>query len=426
MSSEPEEKKTALVLSGGGARGAYEAGVLKYIREEFASILGHQPRFDIICGTSVGAVNACYVAATVHESEVQGKRLADIWEGLVLDEMYEIGLRDLLSIPWRFFRGKPLHAEAIGHGGRLPRRLGGFLNTAPMERIVMRGIPWRNICKNFQAGHIQALSVSCTEMSSGKTAVFAQFREGISPQWARDVTVIHRTARIGPTHALASAAIPLLFPAVRVGHSYFCDGGLRQNTPLSPALRLGADRVLVIGLRHSTEKRFGDLSDEIHASHGKLPQSLTAYANPIFLLGKVLDALLLDRTDYDLDRLRLFNALLEGGEKAYGPDFLERINSFIVPVRGAPYRKVKELYIRPSEDIGAIASRHARKGKIGWSLKGFVAQVLKRFALQGSPRGEADLLSYLLFDGAYEKALVHLGMADAAAHREQLREFFSG
>src|SRR5574341_913572 len=135
MVSDPSQKKTALVLSGGGARGAYEVGVLRYIREELPSALGYQPRFDIICGTSVGAVNACYISATVHEPENQGKRLAEVWESLVLDEMYELGLRDLVAIPWNLFRGRT-PGGAFTHGRGMPRRLGGILNTAPLETLV--------------------------------------------------------------------------------------------------------------------------------------------------------------------------------------------------------------------------------------------------------------------------------------------------
>lgn len=417
MGPDPSRKKTALVLSGGGARGAYEVGVLRYIREELPSALGFQPRFDIICGTSVGAVNACFISATAHEPEKQGKRLAEIWESLVLDEMYELGLRDLITIPWNLFRGRTPRS-AFDRGRGAPRRLGGILNTAPLETLVLREIPWKNISKNFREGHTYALSVSSTEISSGNTVVFFQHGEKRFPQWARDYHIIPRMTTIGPSHALASAAIPLLFPAVRVGNAYYCDGGLRQNTPLSPALRLGADRVLVIGLKYSPP---GPLEMPGKPS-GK---DLEAYVNPLFILGKVLNALLLDRAEYDLDRLRLFNAVIDGGEKAYGPDFLQRINSIIVPIRGAPYRRVEDLYITPSEDIGAVASRHAGRGKAALRLRGIVSWAFTRISVHGLPRGEADFLSYLMFDGAYAKDLIRLGMADAAAHKDDLVSFFS-
>jgi len=416
-----ERRRTALVLSGGGARGAYEVGILRYIREELPSALGFQPRIDIVCGTSVGAINACFIAATIHEPESQGRMLGDIWQQLVLDKMYELGIRDLLVIPWRLLRRKPLVIGRV-HVKKLPRTLGGFLNTVPMERLVITKIPWKNIGKNFHAGNIHALSVSSTDISSGDTVVFFQTAEKTFPQWARDYYVIPCKTTIGPAHALASAAIPLLFPSVRVGKSYYCDGSLRQNTPLSPALRLGADRVIVVGLRHVPPEQLNRVG---FTSALKVPTRHIAYSNPLFLLGKVFNALLLDRTDYDLDRLRLFNSLIEGGEKAYGEDFLRRINSFIVPIRGAPYRKVKELYIRPSEDIGAIAARYARKGRTAMRLRSIVTWLLKSLALPGRPSGEGDLLSYLLFDGEYAGELIKLGMADASANKENLKEFFS-
>src|SRR5262249_12733554 len=151
--------------------------------------------------------------------------------------------------------------------------------------------------------------------------------------------------QLAPEHALASAAIPLIFPAIEIAGSFFCDGSLRLNTPLSPALRLGADRVLVIGLHHPRPK--GDPRPEV---------SETSVGSPAFLAGKVLNALLLDRIDYDADRLRLFNAILEEGRRVYGEEFLERINRPIVESRGTGYRIVRDLFIRPSRDLGVLAS----------------------------------------------------------------------
>src|SRR5262249_51048456 len=142
-------------------------------------------------------------------------------------------------------------------------------------------------------------------------------------------------------------AIPFLFPALRVEDSYYCDGGLRLNTPLSPALRLGADRLLVIGLRHVPTPE----EDAALAT-----QRQTNYPTLTYLTGKVLNALLLDHIDYDVDRLALMNAILEAGTQAYGPEFLPRINEAIERLRGTPYRVVQHVYLQPSRDLGVIAA----------------------------------------------------------------------
>ena len=236
--------KTGLVLSGGGARGAYEVGVLRYLREELPRVLGYSPRIDVVCGTSVGAINAAFFAATADEPALQARKLCDAWRSLRVEEMFELSLRELMRATRLLFGAEPPASVA----GELRR--GGILNTSGMERLVVRTIPWRKISTNIAAGHLEALAVSATHVATGKTVVFVERRGGGLPPWSRDPAVRAEAATIGPFHVLASAAIPVLFPAVAINEAYYSDGGLRQNTPLSPALRLGADRLLVISLKH--------------------------------------------------------------------------------------------------------------------------------------------------------------------------------
>ena len=177
--------------------------------------------------------------------------------------------------------------------------------------------------------------------------VFVQNASGQIPEWSKDPFVRAQMVTMGAEHALASAALPILFPAVAVGERFFCDGGLRQNTPLSPALRLGADKVLVIGLRHKPPANAADV-----------PEESMPYPGAAFLVGKILDAFLLDHIDYDLDRLRRFNALIEAVRAAGSPDHRERFDQVVTTMRGAPYRIVGEYMIRPSEDLGEIAGPH--------------------------------------------------------------------
>ena len=250
-----EGVRRAVVLSGGGARGAYEAGVLSYIFEELPSELGFVPRFDLYCGTSVGAVHACYLAAHA-DAPVEGVRgLEAIWREMSFSTVYSFGARDALSFSRTllgFMRGSAV--DTTGH----PDRIHGLLNTEPLERLVIGEIPWRRLRRNLRSGRVEALSLSATEIESGRTVVFVDNRERSVPSWTRDPLLVATPARIGPEHALASAAIPFLFPAVRVGPTYFCDGGLRQITPLAPSAAPRCQpcaRHRSAGARRRTERR---------------------------------------------------------------------------------------------------------------------------------------------------------------------------
>jgi NTE family protein len=271
-------------------------------------------------------------------------------------------------------------------------------------------VHWRGIRRNLADRTLAALAVTTTEVATGRSVVFVDSPDAETLAEDPDPHVAYRRTRVGPRHALASAAIPLLFPAIRIGDAYHCDGGLRLNTPLAPAIHLGADRVLVIGLRYPVSAAELDARRRGHDVNAM---------SPAYLAGKALNALLLDRVETDLERLRLFNAILERGTEVYGPDFLERINEPIVVRRGRPYRVVDSLHLRPSQDLGALASEcferdDAQRSLVSRTLAGIVA----RGAL-----GEADLLSYLFFDHSYTRRLIDVGRADAEAAADALCAF---
>jgi NTE family protein len=401
-----DRPRVALVLSGGGARGAYEAGVLRYIREDLAGDLGGQVMFDIVSGTSVGGIHACFVAGTADIADKQGRMLCDRWESFVLEEMVTFGLKEFLRAP----------ATLLG-SGRIEefegqRRLGGVVQTQQLEKVVRRLIPWNRLTENCERGYFESLSVTATDIGSGKTVVYVQRAGGGLPQWSKDPFVRAQAVQMGPEHALASAALPILFPAVAVGERFFCDGGLRQNTPLSPALRLGADKVLVIGLRHKPP------------GNHDVPEESMPFPGAAFLVGKVLDAFLLDHIDYDLDRLRRFNALIGAVRSVGDVDHIRRFDEVVTQMRGAPYRIVEEFMIRPSADLGEIAGRIARSGRFKGHGGGPGIQLLRRLA---TARGadEADLLSYILFDGLYAAEVARLGYEDARTHHNELARFLA-
>jgi NTE family protein len=276
---------------------------------------------------------------------------------------------------------------------------------------VIRAIPWRGIERNLRDRSLHAISVSSTHVGTGHTVVFLSSAEPVPREWSRDPFVRHRAARIGPRHVLASAAIPMLFPAVKIGEEYFTDGGLRQNTPMSPAIRLGADRLLLVSLKHV--KKEPKVVER---------ERVEAYPKPLFLAGKALNALLLDHTEYDLMRMQRINMILEAGQASFGSRFEEMMNHELVRLRGAPLRRIHACHIRPSEDIGRIAADFATSGKV--KVDGMVAKRLIARLAGGEARHESDLLSYLLFDGNFAAELIEMGRRDAAKKEDELAALF--
>lgn len=406
------QPKRAVVLSGGGARGAYEAGVLRFILDELPGRTGIQPDFEIISGTSVGAIHACFLAATADETEKRGERLVEIWDRMRVQEIFHFTVRDWFKLPKRFFGVKRV-AKQLREGQR-PDRLYGLLDTGPLERLVLQSIPWRGIRRNVRSGRVDTICVAATQVATGRAVVFCDSQRPELPPWASVSNIRMQRIRLSPLHALASAAIPLLFPSVRVGARYYADGGLRLNTPLAPAVRLGADRILVIGLTKET----GQTTSEA------LAQERTAeFGNPMYLFGKVLNALMLSPIDADVARLHFVNDIIASGSKVYGDDFLDKLNAGIDPKGDRPLRRIEDLVIRPSEDLGRMAAEVVRNDP-KLELGAFLG-LLRRSTGAGSTAKEADLLSYLLFDAAYARPLAELGYKDAEARQDALVAFFS-
>ena len=418
MPSEPAHARAsdsvAIVMSGGGARGAYEAGVLSYVLDVLPRRLGRPVRIDIATGASVGAIHACYVAATLGKSGA-GERLTKIWRSLSFESVYNLGAVDLFRIPWRLMGFGGLGDWLPAQSPQAPERMAGLLNTTALETQVLEHIPWKQLRRNIDTGRIRALAVAATEIATGRSVVFVDQRGKADPHWTGDPFIVARSARIGPFHALASASIPLVFPAVRIDRTYYCDGGLRLNTPLSPALRLGADRIFVIGLRYPVTPENEDK---------RAQRREEGYMSTVYLAGKILNAFLLDRVEYDVDRLRLFNAILESGTKVYGDGFLDEINKPILQRRNAPYRIVRNLFLHPSRDLGELADECLRHQPRSSSLRIWISRSIARYAARGA-FGEADLLSYLFFDRCYADHLIELGRRDAENAADDLLSFFS-
>jgi NTE family protein len=397
LKAKDGQRRVAMILSGGGARGAYEVGVLWYIFDDLTRILGGPPRIDILCGTSVGAINACYLAAHLGDPVLGLRRLVELWSELELTRVLGFGFRQVLTLP------RVLLGGGDGYG---------VFDVRPMADFVQREVSWRAVARCLRRGMLRALTVSCTEVSTGRTVVFMQVAPNLTVPVAVPPRTLFRADRIGPHHALASAAIPLLFPPVRIDGELHLDGGLRQNTPIAPALRLGATHIFAIGSSR-------DVTGRVVREAGY--SETTRAPGAAFLLGKVLNAFLLDHIDVDIELLTRINNVLVDGTRAYGAGFADALSSEARKRGALEYRYVNCMRVRPSEDIGRLANDHLKRGR----LRGDPILTKKLFnVLDLGVENEADLASYLLFDGPFCRKLIEMGRADAQARRDELIEFF--
>jgi len=393
-------------------------GVVDYLLGEVAHSIGRLPALDILCGTSVGAINACVVAGHLRAPDTCRRVLLEEWRGLRLEEIVRANTGELV----RVFGGIVGRSEAKS----LPTRRGGFLDPRGIEAIVERAIPFAQIGENLAQGHLSGLTISTTHLVSGKTVIFVELGKGTVPRWSRDPTIAVHETRMRAHHALASSALPLLFPAVYIDGEFFCDGGLRQNVPLSPARRLGANGLIVVNPRYVAPAPAASAARLTHADGSSLMPHPGGSVAPsaLFVLGKALNALLLDRIDNDLDRLRRINSILDAGTKSYGPAFLEAVNRELGhddPSSGV--RSLSVVHVRASDDIGSMAAAYVRSPEFLRRAPGMVGSLLRRIG-EWDEHGEADLLSYLLFDGEFANQLIELGRRDARAHHDELCAFF--
>jgi len=391
------------VLAGGAARGAYEVGVVQYILEDVAKAIGRDPPLDILSGTSVGALNTCALAALADHPRARARVLVDVWNKLTMDRVLQINRGDVFALMRSMVGRPPPLPPGARHGI-------GLVDPTAIERLITESVPFGRIDEHVRANLVTAVTVTATHVRSGRTIVFVARKEPLPHDWSSDPTMRGVHVALEPVHALASAAIPVLFPAVRVGDDFYCDGGLRQNVPLSPARRLGAAGMVVVSPRY------------LPASPPPLAENASAsFPSPLFLLGKTLNALLFDCQDSDLDRLRRINNILDAGCSHYGPEFLDHVNSHMGAAPGKGLRPLATVLVRASADIGALSAEHVRHPSFGTRVRGVLGRLMRSL---GENDGQADLLSYLLFDGPFARQLIELGRADAKRQHDELCAFF--
>jgi NTE family protein len=390
---------TGIVFSGGGARGAYEAGIVLGIMEVLKPAASP---FDILCGTSVGALNAAYLAAHAHLPFMNVRGLVEQWRSLDIAKHLKLDMRGVLGWKREFSSGDDATPRMIGRS---------LLDTRALDEIVRKRVPWELLHQNISSGLVRSLVVSALHIASGRTTSFAELAPDTHFIDSRDPRRVLRVGPIEADHVLASAAIPLLFPARAVGDDFFCDGGVRFNTPIAPAIRSGADRLVVISLLSQESALVG------RTPHGS---KLLAYNSPVFLIGKVLNALLLDPLRYDLQVLDRFNRLIEALERALPPEELRAVQDVLQESRGLPYRKLSTLVFRPTRDVGAMARERAKKLHGSRFSSWLLAHTARLSALW-----ESDLVSFILFDADFCDELIELGRGDALARADEIRAFFA-
>lgn len=368
-----------LILAGGGARAAYQVGVLKAI----ATLLpaGAPNPFPVICGSSAGAINAAALAIYATRFHEGVRRLTYVWSHFRVGQVFRTDTRELLVNGLRW--GAALMTGGLGRGN--PRAL---LDRAPLRELLERRLPCARIQEAIDAGALRALSITCSGYGSGQSVSFYQGVPTIAP-WKR-ARRLGCQAEITHDHLMASSALPFIFAAEKIHREYFGDGSMRQVAPLSPALHLGAERVLVVGMR-----------PEMPAAPAR-PDG-EEYPPLAQIAGHALNSIFLDSLEADLERLQRIN----------------RTIGLIPPAQRQQaefgLREVRPLLIAPSQDPEQIAARHAHQ--LPRSI---------RFLLRGvgvRNRHGANLVSYLLFEAAYCRELMALGYADAMMRRQEILDF---
>ena len=400
--------KTGLVLSGGGMRGAYEVGIVAGIMEVLDPEPGSGPVFQIFAGTSVGAINATYFASNASRPDHGAERLAEVWSSLRLEDHARVRPFGLARLPDALarFRAKP--GEPTGSS---------LLDSRGIEVLVRRSIDWEQLHRNIDTSTIDAVMIAALHVVSGRTTMFTECSPTCHVHPTRDERRSTSFDRITADHVLASAAIPLLFPTRLIGEHYYCDGGLRFNTPIAPAIRAGAERLVIVSVRHERSQREIAAVEAADVGQGR-------ELSPVFLVGKLLNALLLDPVAYDLQLLERLNQVMEILEEALDADALARIQKVWIEHRGAPYRRLKKLVFQPSRDLGRVAGDFIKKSLKTTNLRPVAKYLIEKFA-SDAPDPEADWASYLLFDGSFAHELIEIGRQDARDQAEKIREFFS-
>jgi NTE family protein len=371
-----------LVLSGGGARGAYQVGVLQYLAREFPSAIP-----EILTGVSAGAINAAFIASRQEPFVQKLDELAEMWSNLRIDEVFRVDGQDLL---WRAFRW----GGRLISGGKSPLKPAkSMVDTRPLREVLERELHASKdgvidgINASLRAGWLRAFALTASSYTTGQSITWVQTREDcVMPAWERPQRR-SQMCNLRVDHVMASAALPFFFPAIEVDGAWYGDGGIRLTAPLSPAIHLGATRILAVTTRYARTREEADRP------------MIVDYPPPAQVAGVLFNAIFLDQLEDDAMQLRQINTLIDAqaDERRLG------------------LRPIDLLVLRPSQDLGKLANHYEAD-----LPKAF------RFFTRGLGTKETrsnDMLSLVMFQTDYVRHLIELGQSDAAAKREQIRQF---
>ncbi|XQW83683.1 patatin-like phospholipase family protein [Thalassotalea piscium] len=375
-----QHRKNALVLTGGGARAAYQVGVLsaiaKYIPRHHAS------PFPILCGTSAGAINSTALACYSSCFHLAVKKLEWVWNNLNTNRIY-------YSDPARVFGHLATGALASFQADYANKKAHSLLNNMPLRDLLNDVVDFKRIDVNIMKGYLSAISVTASSYSSGDTVSFYQSKSSIAP-WYREKRY-GKPCQLDPEHLMASAAIPLVFPSIKIKNEHYGDGSIHQLSPLSPAIHLGGEKLFIVGVEQPTET--------LHANENNPHPPTTAT-----IAGHLLDGIFSDTLQSDLERMQRINDTV-----ALIPDNVKKT--------GKGLKNIDSMLINPSQDFNAMALEHFADLPISLRI------LLRTIGI--SSDSESSLISYILFEKNYCRKLIKLGFEDAMEKETQIRHFLN-
>jgi NTE family protein len=381
MSEPTSSTDLALMLSGGGARAAYQVGVLRLLAREFPEVVP-----GILTGVSAGGINAAYLAARQEPFAEKIENLANVWNNIHIDDVFRVDLRDLTSRSLRW-------GGRLLSGGKSPLPLArSLVDTAPLRELLQRLLETDGGCiegvsKSLRAGWLRALALTASSYTTGQSMTWVQTREDCGIEtWERPQRK-STACELRVDHVLASSALPFFFPAVEVDGGWYGDGGIRLTAPLSPAVHLGARRIIAVSTRYDRSREEADRP------------AINGYPPPAQVAGVLYNAIFLDQLDGD----------------AFQMDQINRLIARLPEGQREGMRHIDLLLIRPSVDLGRLANAYEPELPRAF-----------RFLTRGLGTRETrsnDMLSLVMFQSDYVRRIVELGEADALAKIAEIRRF---
>lgn len=370
-------KDLGLVLSGGGARGAYQVGVIM-AAQQISQRSGVPLRFDYLSGVSAGAINASSLASNAHDLQHAAHELTRLWSEISFEKVFSTDSLNMSKIGFQWLRDLSIG----GLTGTTPGK--SLMDTAPLRHMIHSNMNYDKVAENLRDGHLKALAVTAIDYANSATTTFVQSHDDL-PTWDKGRKRSEKSI-ISTDHILASSAIPMLFPPVKVDRRYFGDGAVRNHAPCSPVIYMGAQKLLIIGVRMRAATA--------HETRAHKTSSAPSVAR---VINTIMNGALLDAVEQDVDRLHRMNDLARGmTAKQQGNMTL---------------RPLDYLLISPSVDIGEMAVQKANR------LPRMVRFLLKGL---GSLHDASELISYLMFDAGFCADLIEIGYRDGLAQKEEL------